>query len=245
MAHSFFSAHPQLEQVAGNRMNSSRKLIRLDRPSARRATSTPGGPALSSPRAAGTASSTPSCRSSASAAVRSPATTTGSYRRADQDGVPQRAHPRRRARPARPGRLDLPPAGPGGYPGSYQQLVAPSWRSPTFTLAAYKFDRVLEMYQGIFGADRVLLARHEQMRSDIGDFLARLEAFVGADAGFRGSHGATINPSLSNKEARVLRRLNHLRNSECPPALPGPCEARRLVRWPRGWPRSFPSRTTR
>ena len=52
-------------------------------------------------------------------------------------------------------------------------------RKPSFTLAMYEFDRLIELYQGLFGAEQVLALPVELLAQDRQDFADRIARFCG------------------------------------------------------------------
>jgi hypothetical protein len=105
-----------------------------------------------------------------------------------------------------------------GYPGKLSQLTAlRSWKTTSFDLAYFEYDRLVSHYLTLFGRDRVRVLQHELMRRDVGAFLERLCGFLGVDYVEPRRAATRIYPSLSDASIGMVRRLNYFRKSELYP----------------------------
>lgn len=84
------------------------------------------------------------------------------------------------------------------------------WGYNNFDPVHFEYDRLVEVYQTLFGAQNVCVLTQEQMARDPQAFVARLAGFTGAPAETMPS---TDREGVSEAEAAVplLRRLNYLR----------------------------------
>ncbi|MBU2477785.1 MAG: sulfotransferase [Gammaproteobacteria bacterium] len=105
-----------------------------------------------------------------------------------------------------------------GYPGTLDQLIQlRSWKTASFDLAYFEYDRLISQYLDLFGEGRVCVLQYELMRQDIGIFLGRLCAFLGVDYMAPQRAAARVNPSLPDASIGLARRLNYFRQSELYP----------------------------
>lgn len=105
-----------------------------------------------------------------------------------------------------------------GYPGTLHQLMQlRSWKTTSFDLAYFEYDRLISQYLTLFGKGRVCVLQYELMRRDIGTFLGRLCAFLGVDCVEPQRAAARVNPSLPDASIGLARRLNYFRKSELYP----------------------------
>ncbi len=105
-----------------------------------------------------------------------------------------------------------------GYPGTLRQLMQlRSWKTTSFDLAYFEYDRLISQYLTLFGKERVCILQYELMRRDIGTFLGRLCAFLGVDYVEPQRAAARVNASLPDASIGLARRLNYFRKSELYP----------------------------
>lgn len=71
----------------------------------------------------------------------------------------------------------------------------------------FEFDKLITMYQRVFGASNVLAIPYELMRSDHAQFVGRLGAFVGVDFDDVGT-GRVVNKARSAAMTELTRRTN-------------------------------------
>ncbi|TCK18166.1 sulfotransferase domain-containing protein [Thiogranum longum] len=107
-----------------------------------------------------------------------------------------------------------------GFPGTLEQLVSSrSWKTTSFNLAYFEYDRLISQYHELFGKDRVCLLQYELMRKDLASFLGRLCTFMGVDhvePNFQQAK-SRVNPSLPDASIGMVRRLNYFRRTELYP----------------------------
>jgi hypothetical protein len=120
----------------------------------------------------------------------------------------------------------------GGTRSLHNYLCPPRlgrMRIPQFTLAFYEYHRLINYYQDLFGADRVLVLPFEMMVADALAFVGRIAAFVGVQAPSSVS-AAPRNVALSGASTALKRPLNFLfvRDTINPSAL---IESPRLAGW--------------
>lgn len=105
-----------------------------------------------------------------------------------------------------------------GYPGTLAQLMKMrSWKTTSFDLAYFEYDRLISQYLGLFGEGRVCVLQYEQMRRNICAFLGSLCAFLGVDYVEPQQAAARVNPSLPDASIGMVRRLNYFRRSDLYP----------------------------
>lgn len=105
-----------------------------------------------------------------------------------------------------------------GFPGTLGQLMnMRSWKTTSFDLAYFEYDRLISQYLGLFSKERVCVLQYELMRQDIDTFLGRLCTFLGVDYVEPQQAGTRVNPSLSDASIGMVRRLNYFRKSDVYP----------------------------
>lgn len=105
-----------------------------------------------------------------------------------------------------------------GFPGSLGDLAGMrSWKTTSFDLAYFEYDRLIAHYIDLFGKDRVCVLQYEFMRPDAGVFLTRLCDFIGVEYMEPRHASVRVNPSLPDESIALVRRLNYLRRSELYP----------------------------
>ena len=107
-----------------------------------------------------------------------------------------------------------------------------------FEVEHFHYDRLVALYDRLFGAAAVLIVRQEDIRDDPAATAARIAGFAGA-ARFTGLEESAADPrapSYPEYAVPVLRRLNHLRRGPMNPWPPlslgtPPRDAYRLAGW--------------
>jgi len=70
------------------------------------------------------------------------------------------------------------------------------------------YDKLIMLYMEVFGKQNVLVLKHESLKKDKVDYLAKIEAFIG-DKLSDTSSNKKVNSSLCNLSIRLLRIINH------------------------------------
>ena len=88
-----------------------------------------------------------------------------------------------------------------------------------FSADHFEYDRLVALYQSLFGRERVMVLQQEALARDMDGAMARLAAFAGAARydGLSEAARAPYAPSYPEYAAPVLRRLNHVQSSTLNP----------------------------
>ena len=93
-----------------------------------------------------------------------------------------------------------------------------------FDARHFHYDRLVGLYQELFGAENVLVVTQEQLQSDVQGFMDSVAAFAGnpRPQALQPGDAGQQSPSYPDYAAPILRRVNHLqRNILNPqPAIP-------------------------
>lgn len=104
-----------------------------------------------------------------------------------------------------------------GYPGRISSLwSSDAWKTASFDLGHYEYDRLVREYHGRFGPDQVAVFTYEGIVAERDRFLDRLADFLGVAPFERGTddNAREVHPGLPNRSLALLRAMNHLRRSE-------------------------------
>ena len=105
-----------------------------------------------------------------------------------------------------------------GYTGGVASLFdRRSWKSVAFDLGFYEYDRLYDAYVKLFGADRLLFAPYERMRSAPEAFLAELCRFAGVEPLEEVPTGKLVGRSLPGSAVGLMRFANRFRVTELNP----------------------------
>ena len=105
-----------------------------------------------------------------------------------------------------------------GYPGTLEQLIdSRSWKTASFDLGYFEYDRLVSHYFSLFGSGRVCVLRYELLRDDIDEFLKQLCGFLGIEYMSPEKGSGKVNLSLPDASIALVRRLNYFRTSELYP----------------------------
>ncbi|WP_095587775.1 hypothetical protein [Actibacterium ureilyticum] len=92
---------------------------------------------------------------------------------------------------------------------------------PAFSPVHFEYDRLIDHYQTLFGAENVHVVTQESIAHDMGQMADELAAFTGNRlySGLSDSARVIYAPSYAETTAPVLRRINHVQSSmlnRCP-----------------------------
>lgn len=105
-----------------------------------------------------------------------------------------------------------------GYPATLSQLLEMrSWKTTSFDLAYFEYDRLISQYHALFGKEKVCVLQYELMRGDVDAFLGKVCSFLGVDYVEPQQATTRVNPSLSDASIEIVRRLNYFRKSDLYP----------------------------
>lgn len=79
---------------------------------------------------------------------------------------------------------------------------------PSFRLEHFEYHRLIAVYAGLFGQERVLVLPYELLREDPVAFLGRIMRFSGNASGYVADAGQRANAGRPALLSAVLRRLN-------------------------------------
>lgn len=82
-----------------------------------------------------------------------------------------------------------------------------AWKAPVFEFEHFEFDRLIAIYDALFGADRVHVYPYEWL-ADREALIARMEADLGLAFSARPPAGRRANPSLGSAAMGVVRFAN-------------------------------------
>lgn len=89
-----------------------------------------------------------------------------------------------------------------------------------FTPAHFAYDRLIGLYQSLYGADQVVVVQQESLKTDLDGAVAKLAVDLGNTlfTGLKPAAKATYVPSYPEYAVPVLRRINHVQASTLNPA---------------------------
>ena len=89
------------------------------------------------------------------------------------------------------------------------------WGFHGFSAAHFEYDRLVKLYQSLFGRERVHVLQQEALAADMEGAAARLANFADAArfAGLSAAARRTYAPSYPEHAVPVLRRINHVQRS--------------------------------
>ena len=88
-----------------------------------------------------------------------------------------------------------------------------------FTPQHFAYDRLIGLYQSLFGADQVIVVQQEHLKADLDSTVAKLAADLGNTlfTGLRPKAKTTFAPNYPEYTVGVLRRINHVQASTLNP----------------------------
>lgn len=96
-------------------------------------------------------------------------------------------------------------------------LLEDRWKTCGFSRSYWDYFEYVDLARKIFGSDGVKVLCYEQMRSDMNGFLRKLCDDLKISYFQTEESGKIVNPSLPDRSINLLRRMNHLRQSELNP----------------------------